>query len=61
MTLDSWKQLLKRAIKNHGIHDTDSLVETLVEATAKLRQADWYNHADTDTEPLPKPSITKPL
>ena len=63
MTLDSWKQLLKRAIKNHGIHDTDSLVETLVEATAKLRQADWYKHADTDTdtEQLPKPSITKPL
>ena len=61
MTLDSWKQLLKRAIKNDGIHDTDALVETLVEATAKLRQADWYNHADTDTEQLPKPSITKPL
>ena len=61
MTLDSWKQLLKRAIKNHGIDDTDSPIETLVEATAKLRQADWYNHADTDTEQLPKPSITKLL
>lgn len=60
MTLDSWKQLLKRAIKNDGIHDTDSLVETLVEATAKLRQADWYNHVDTDTEQLPKPRFPNP-
>jgi hypothetical protein len=61
MTLDSWKQLLKRAIKNQGIHDTDPLVETLIAATARLRQADWYHHADTDPEQLTKPSVTKPL